>query len=187
MTYTPEAIKKMPLEELIQLIEKKIGRQLPVSEEIFLALCHGEGDRKINIFDLDHPERSGEQGIDYERLAELLNKPDAEWIKPYTGPKLIIRDPAHFLETVLFALEKSLEVDSDLGEKPIDYLMACFLHLLRVAKNYDRTGYHYKITPDYAEHSFYFVCFDAEEKMIYNGGIIMHKRKEGHYYWSIHT
>jgi len=186
MTYTPEEIKKMPLEELIQLIEKKVGRQLPISEEIFLAMCHGERDRKINIIDLDHPERSGDQGIDYEKLAELLNKPDAEWIRPYTGPKLIIRDPAHFVDTILFALEQSLKIESDLEEKPIHSLMNCFDHLLRVAKNYERTGYHYKISPDISEHSFYFICYDAEERIMYNGGIIMHKR-EGRCYWSIHT
>ena len=199
--YTPEQVKNMGLDELCPLLEKKLGRQLDGGTLMLLAMCHGGGS--VQVVNLNDSSKSGEERLNYEELARILNGPDGEWIKAYTGPKVIVRDPEHFVQTFLFALSvspRSPEEREKLGYRPgdltpIQSLVGCFAHLDRVAKNYDRTGYHFHVSPE-RPYSFYFVCKDANDQCIYNGGIICHGAGEvfaveltprNGIHWSIHT
>jgi hypothetical protein len=178
-----------------------LGRQLDGGTLAFLAIAHGAG--KVHTINLSKGE-SAEESLNYEEIAKILNGPDHPPMPPYTGPKIVIADHKHFVETFLFALEHTphpFDVEK-IKEKepgyrtPIESLVSCFQHLATVARNYDRTGYHFQVSPDFADHSFYFTCEDGEDKFRYNGGIILHKdwdKKTGEYLcnhrmqWSIHT
>lgn len=200
-TYTPEQVKAMSLEALRPLLETKLGRQLDGSTLMLLAMCHGGGS--VQVINLNDSSKSGQESLNYEELARILNGPDGEWIQPYTGPKVIIQDPDHFVKTFLFALSvspRSPEEREKLGYRPEDptpvqTLEGCFAHLDRVARNYDRTGYHFDVFSE-RPYSFYFVCQDANDQRIYNGGIICHGAGEVFavelssrpgIHWSIHT
>lgn len=199
-TYTPEQVKNLSLEELCPLLEKKLGRQLDGGTLMMLAMCHGGGS--VKVFDLSDASKSGDTRLSYEEIAKIINGPDADWIKTYMGPKVVIRDPEQFAETFLFALSVSPgpEEREKLGyrpedQTPIQTLVGCFEHLHRVARNYDRTGYHFDVSAEHP-YSFYFVCRDATDQVIYNGGIICHGGGEtfsvelsprNGIHWSVHT
>jgi len=200
VSYTADEIKKMDMGTLIPLMEKKLGRQLDASWSLSLALCHSGGT--TTVIDLNGGGMKDES-INYEELAKLLNGSDAEWITPYTGDEIIIKDPDHFVKVFLFALSISPRYPEEKKEMgygphdhlPIETLVGCFQHCQQVANNYKPTGYHFYI---YSEqpYSFYFNCLDAKNQRMYNGGIICHgmgevfavevsPRKGVH--WSIHT
>ena len=200
MSYTADEIKKMDMGTLIPLMEKKLGRQLDASWSLSLALCHGGGTTRV--IDLNGGGMKDES-INYDEMANLLNGPDAEWICPYTGPPIIIKDPAQFVQTFLFALSVSPKYANEKEEPgygandltPIESLVRCFQDCGRIAKNYARTGYHFVVSPE-SPYSFYFECLDAKNQRMYNGGIICHGAGEVFavelspskgVHWSIHT
>ncbi|GEM_PF-6605794 len=199
--YSPQDVQGMGIDEICAILEKKMGRQVDASTRIMLALTHPGGS--VNVTDLSHPAESGDKSTDYRALTDLMNQPDAEWIKAYTGPKVMFQDPTHFAETFLYALSVSPAYREDrdrLGLRPddptpIETLVGCFQNLYRIAQNFQKTGYHFTISPE-RPHSFYFVCRDAENNVMYNGGIICHGEGEVYsveltarpgIHWSIHT
>lgn len=185
--YTPEQVKSMPMDELLELVEQKLGRQVDAGTRLFFAMCHG-GTSVMNI-DLSDPSKSGDQSIDYEEMARLLNGPDGEWMEPYQGARIEIRDPEHFAQAFLFAVEHTDVTESWDRHTPLGSLVECFHSLSQIAKNYEKTGYHYIV---YRESfagprpSFYYECLDGEDKRVGNGGIICHQNGDD-IHWSNHT
>jgi hypothetical protein len=199
--YTAEEAKRMDINELIEKLEEKLGRSLDPGTLLRITMAKGAGS--VHAIDLNKGEVVDER-VSWEKVATILNGPSTPPMPQYLGPLVEISDVKHFADAFLFALEHSLlEVDRDpktrqmkRKETPVASLIDGFQHLMQVAKNYEKNGWHFKVHPDFVKHSFVFSCFDAEEKFVYNGGLILSKEwnKDRDKYednanmrWSIHT
>jgi hypothetical protein len=199
--YTAEEARRMDTNELIEKLEEKLGRRL--DPEMLLRITMAKGAGFVHAIDLNMREAVDEI-VSWEKVATILNGPNTPSMPQYLGPPVEISDAKHFADAFLFAFEHSpfgVDRDPKTGEMkrkkvPIDSLIEGFQHLMQVAKNYEKNGWHFKAHPDFVKHSFVFSCFDAEEKFVYNGGLILSRDwndKEERYEdnermrWSIHT
>lgn len=198
---TPEQVKAMDVNELIERLETKLGRKLDGGTQAWLAIAKGAGS--VHTIDLGRGQ-SREESVNWDKLAEILNGPDGTPMPPYLGPSVDIENCEHFVEVFLFALKHSTPIYEEeestrkliRKKAPVDSLLENLLALHQIAQNYTRNGWHFKVFPDMAKHSFGFVCHDAEGRAVYNGGLILHKPwngKENRYeenermHWSLHT
>ncbi|MBI4258304.1 MAG: hypothetical protein HY619_05050 [Thaumarchaeota archaeon] len=200
--HTANDVKAMEVNELIASLEKKLGRQLSPGAQLLLALAHGasRAESSVCAVSLESGEVK-EESLDYQELAGILNGPDMEPMKPYDGPKIIIANPGHFTRLMLFALEHSTNScgaerlrDENLPHKSsIESLTENLRFLAQMAKEYEKTGYHFAVYPD-GEHCLYFRCYDAETNLVFDGGIVLQQQWQGNeplynerMKWSIHT
>ncbi len=199
--YTAEEVGQMDINELIQKIEEKLGQKLDAGTALRLTMAHA--NVPIHTIDLSGRQSTNEM-IAWEKMATILNGPNTPPMPEYLGPLVEVSDAKHFTESFLFALEHS-PFESDRNPKtgemkrkkmPVDSLIEGLQHLMLVAKNYEKNGWHFKVHPDFVKHSFVFSCFDAEERFVYNGGLILsrdwNKDKDSYednanMHWSIHT
>ena len=199
--YTAEEVEQMDINELVEKLEEKLGRKLDMGMVLRITMAKGAGS--IHTVDLNKGETVDERVL-WGKVATVLNGPSTPSMPQYLGPLVEISDVKHFADAFLFAFEHSpfgVDRDPKTGEMkrkkvPIDSLIEGFQHLMQVAKNYEKNGWHFKAHPDFVKHSFVFSCFDAEEKFVYNGGLILSRDwndKEERYEdnermrWSIHT
>jgi hypothetical protein len=199
--YTAEEVEQMDINELVEKLEEKLGRRLDMGMVLRITMAKGAGS--VHAVDLNTGEAVDER-VSWEKVATILNGPNTPPMPRYLGPPVEISDAKHFADAFLFALEhSSFEADRDpktgqmrCKETPVDSLMEGFQHLVLVAKNYEKNGWHFKVHPDFVKHSFVFSCFDAKGKFVYNGGLILSREwdKDRNEYednanmrWSIHT
>jgi hypothetical protein len=176
--YTVEEVKAMDINSLVAKVEEKLGRKLDRGTLTWLAVAKGAGS--VHTIDLSKGE-SHDEAINWEEITNLVNSPPKPSLPPYNGPKLVIEDPNHFVETLLFALEHSPRdciQDPNTGKYvqkpgPVDSLIQGFGDLYGMAVNYSKNGWHFHISPDFVKHSFVFVCHDATEAFVFNGGLIL--------------
>lgn len=199
--YKPEEVKAMDVTTLVDKLEEKIGQKLDGGTLAWLALA--KGANTVHVVDLAKGENRDET-IDWEKITEILNSPPRPPPPPYEGPKVIIEDPRHFTDALLFAIEHTpIEYDEDpntgkLNRRrgPVDSLIENLVHLHTIANNYAKNGWHFRLSPDFVKHSFVFVCQDSKNRHVYNGGLILHrswnstKRRyedDDRMEWNIHT
>jgi len=171
LTYTAEDVREMDINEITRLIEKKTGRPVSVSMSMWLALAHGASRAGGNVMSIDlSTGETRKEGLDYEKLAELFNKPDVPK-EPRPAFTLRIPNPDHFLET-LGEAEKA-------GDEAYERLKNDIFFLIVWAMREYRDGL--TIQPDLCEHSFYWYMTEKGH-LVFNGGLIRHGDR-----WSIHT
>ncbi len=76
-TYTAQDIRRMDVNEILELIKRKTGKPVSSSTSLWLAMAHGSarGGGSLTVIDLSQGENR-EETPDYEALAELFNQPD---------------------------------------------------------------------------------------------------------------
>jgi hypothetical protein len=175
VTYTAEDVKKMSVNEILELIERKTGKPVSSSTSLWLAMAHGvsKGGGSLHVCDLGRGETRDET-LDYEALAELLNQPDVPK-KPRPEFVLRIPKPDHFLET----WEEAQKAGEETFERFKDDIVTLILWAMR---DYRES---LTITPDFCEHSFYWTM-EQGGRVVFNGGLIKHGKGEDAR-WSIHT
>ncbi len=173
-TYTAQDIRRMDVNEILELIKRKTGKPVSSSTSLWLAMAHGSarGGGSLTVIDLSQGENR-EETPDYDALAELFNQPD---IPKKPRPEFTVRipNPDHFLE-VWQKAQKSKEA----FERFKDDITGLLLWAMREYRN------NLTIYPDFMEHSFYWEMMQ-EGKMVFNGGLIKHGEGENAE-WSIHT
>ena len=76
---TPDQLKQMNVNEILALIEKKLGKQVPVDFSITLAMLHGLKGKSLPVIDPSPfaTQPYEEEALDYEGLARLINDESA--------------------------------------------------------------------------------------------------------------
>ena len=71
---TLEQLRSLPATKVIDLLEERLGRRLPLLWQLKISILLGAGDQGIHVVD---PSPNGEspfiERVDWERLAALLN------------------------------------------------------------------------------------------------------------------
>ena len=72
---TPDALRVMDVNQIIALLEEKLGKEIPVDFSVRLAMLHGLKGKSLPVIDPSPfaVEPYVEESLDYEALARLLN------------------------------------------------------------------------------------------------------------------
>ena len=73
---TPEELKQLDVNQIIALIEGKLGKKMPIEFSLKLAVLHGMRGKPIPVIDPSPfaTQPYVEESLDYDALAGLINE-----------------------------------------------------------------------------------------------------------------